>query len=111
MAASTPAEAVAHFVEGNTAVYERVAVLDDMVGAAVHEPEAVAVHERGERRRRQDFETVVGWGAEHFDLRPGLDEAECVDLLLTYSGPSIHRQVVVEYSLEAPATPPGRAPS
>ena len=52
-----------------------------------------------------------GGGAEHFDLRPGLDEAECVDLLLTYSGPSIHRQVVVEYSLEAPATPPGRAPS
>jgi hypothetical protein len=30
-------------------------------------------------------------------LRTGLDHAACVDLLLTYSGPSIYRQLVVEY--------------
>jgi hypothetical protein len=45
IAASTPAASVAHFVKGNMAICERVAVLDDMVRAAVHEPEAVAVHE------------------------------------------------------------------
>jgi TetR/AcrR family transcriptional regulator of autoinduction and epiphytic fitness len=97
MAASTPAESVAHFVKGNTAICERVAVLDDMVRAAVHEPEAVAVHERGERLRRRDFEMVVGRWAESFGLRPGLTQAACVDLLLTYSGPSTYRQLVVEY--------------
>jgi hypothetical protein len=40
IAASTPAASVAHFVKGNMAICERVAVLDDMVRAAVHEPEA-----------------------------------------------------------------------
>ncbi len=60
MAAKTPAESVAHFVKGNTAICERLAVLDDMVRAAVHEPEAVAVHERGELLRRRDFEKIVG---------------------------------------------------
>jgi AcrR family transcriptional regulator len=97
MAATVPAESVAHFVEGNTAICERVAVLDDMVRAAVHEPEAVAVHERGERLRRRDFEKVVGRWAEQFGLGPGLTETVCVDLLLTYSGPSTYRQLVVEY--------------
>jgi AcrR family transcriptional regulator len=97
MAATTPAESVAHFVEGNTAICERVAVLDDMVRAAVHEPEAVAVHERGERLRRRDFDMVVSRWADRFGLRPGLGETACADLLLTYSGPSIYRQLVVDY--------------
>jgi AcrR family transcriptional regulator len=96
-AASTPAASVAHFVKGNTAICERVAVLDDMVRAAVHEPEAVAVHEQGERLRRRDFELVVDRWAERFGLRPGLTRAACVDLLLTYSGPATYRQLVVEY--------------
>ena len=97
MAATTPAESVTHFVTGNTTICERVAVLDDMVRAAVHEPEAVAVHERGEHLRRRDFESVVSRWSEGFGLRPGLDHGACVDLLLTYSGPSIYRQLVVEY--------------
>jgi AcrR family transcriptional regulator len=97
MAATTPAESVAHFVKGNTAICERLAVLDDMVRAAVHEPEAVAVHERGEQLRRRGFEKIVGRWADHFGLRLGLTRAACVDLLLTYSGPSPYRQLVVEY--------------
>ncbi len=103
MAATTRAESVANFVEGNTAICERVAVLDDMVRAAAHEPEAVAVHERGERLRRRDFEKVVSRWAERFGLRPGLDETACVDLLLTCSGPSIYRQLVVDYGWATPA--------
>jgi AcrR family transcriptional regulator len=97
MAASTPTESVAHFVKGNTAICERVAVLDDTVRAAIHEPEAVAVHARGELLRRRDFERIVGRWAERFGLRPGLTRRACVDLLLTYSGPSTYRQLVLEH--------------
>ncbi len=97
MTASSPSESIAHFVRGNTAICERVAVLDDTVRAAVHEPEAVAVHARGERLRRRDFERVVSRWQKHFGLRPGLTKPACVDLLLTYSGPSTYRQLVVEY--------------
>ncbi len=97
MAARTPDEAVAHFVKGNVAICERVAVLDDTMRAAVHEPEAVAVHVRGEQLRRHDFDIVVRHWAKHFGLRPGLARSACVDLLLTYSGPSTYRQLVLEY--------------
>jgi AcrR family transcriptional regulator len=97
MAASTPAESVAHFVDGIAAICARVAVLDDMVRATLHEPEAVAVHERSERLRRQGFEIIVGHWSAQFGLRADLTEATCVDLLLTYASPSNYRQLVVDY--------------
>lgn len=97
MEADTPHESVAHFVKGNTAICERVAGLDEMVRAAVHEPEAVAVHERGESLRRHDFEAVVRHWARRFGLRPGLTRSACADLLLTLSGPSTYRQLVLDH--------------
>ena len=95
--APNPGEAVAQFVAGNTAICARVAVLDDIVRATVHEPEAVAVHERGEQLRRRDFEKVVARWDTRFGLRRGLSRRSCTDLLLTYSGPPNYRQLVIEY--------------
>jgi len=96
-AATTADESVAHLIDGTTAICERVALLDDTVRATLHEPEAVAVHERGESFRRRDFERIVAHWATSFGLRDGLGEAACVDLLLTYTGPSTYRQLVVDY--------------
>jgi AcrR family transcriptional regulator len=96
-AATTAPDSVAHLIEGTTAICERVALLDDTVRAALHEPEAVAVHERGERFRRHDFERIVEHWANRFGLREGLSETACVDLVLTYTGPSTYRQLVVDY--------------
>jgi AcrR family transcriptional regulator len=96
MAAATADEAVARYVAGNTDICERVAVLDDLVRATVHEPEAVAVHERSERLRRRDMEKLVAHLARSFGLRRGLTRAACLDLLLTLSGPSVYRQLVVD---------------
>jgi AcrR family transcriptional regulator len=97
MAATTGTESVAHLVEGTTAICERVALLDDTVRATLHEPEAVAVHERGERLRRRDFDRIVArWDAQ-FGLREGLSRTACLDLVLTYTGPSTYRQLVVDY--------------
>ena len=96
-AATTAPDSVSHLIDGTTAICERVALLDDTVRAALHEPEAVAVHKRGERFRRQDFELIVKHWAASFGLRDGLSATACVDLLLTYTGPSTYRQLVVDY--------------
>ncbi|MBW8764631.1 MAG: TetR/AcrR family transcriptional regulator [Microbacterium sp.] len=98
MAATTGADSVAHLVDGTTSICQRVALLDDIVRAAIHEPEAVAVHERGERFRRHDFESIVASWAARFGLREGLSRTACLDLLLAYTGPSMYRQLVVDYS-------------
>jgi AcrR family transcriptional regulator len=97
MSAGTPAGSVANLVKGTTSICARIAVLDAMVRATLHEPEAVEVHERAERRRRRDFEQIVRHWSSRFGLRPGLTRAACLDLLLTYTGPANYRQLVVEY--------------
>ena len=97
LAADSGADSVAHLVEGTTAICERVALLDDTVRATLHEPEAVAVHERGEGHRRRDFERIVEHWDTQFGLRRGLSGPPCVDLVLTYTGPSTYRQLVVDY--------------
>ena len=97
MTATTGADSIAQLVDGTTAICERVALLDETVRAALHEPEAVAVHERGEQLRRQDFDRVVArWDAQ-FGLRKGLSRAACLDLVLVHTGPSTYRQLVVDY--------------
>jgi AcrR family transcriptional regulator len=95
--ATSGADSVAHLVEGTTAICQRVALLDDTVRATLHEPEAVAVHERRERLRRRDFERIVEHWDTQFGLRHGLSRTACVDLVLTYTGPSSYRQLVVDY--------------
>lgn len=96
LAASSADESVAHFVAGNTAICERVAVLDDTVRAAVHEPEATAVHQRSQRLRREGYRVLVAHWRTTFGLRPELTEATANDLLLMLSGPANYRELVVE---------------
>ncbi|MEO7059015.1 MAG: hypothetical protein ABI083_04805 [Lapillicoccus sp.] len=43
----------------NTAICERVAVLDDTVRAAIHEPQATEVHQRSQRLRREGYQVLV----------------------------------------------------
>ena len=94
---------MSHFVAGNTAICERVAVLDDTVRAAIHEPEAVKVHQRSQRLRREVYQAVVHHWLRTFGLRPGLTEATAVDLLLMLSGPASYRELVIEdgWSIDA----------
>lgn len=96
LAAASAQESVAHFVAGNTAICERVALLDDTVRAAVHEPEAVEVHQRSQRLRRDGYQRLVRHWAKTFGLRPGLTQPTAVDLLLMLSGPGAYRELVIE---------------
>ncbi len=96
LAATSVQESVAHFVMGNTAICERVAVLDDTVRAAAHEPEATKVHQRSQRLRRKGYAVLIAHWGTTFGLRPELTEAKANDLLLMLSGPAIYRELVVE---------------
>ena len=97
LAATTADDAVARFVEGHTRISARIAVLDDMVRCAVHEPEAVAVHANGAKRRRRQLGELVDHLDSQFGLREGLTRGVCLDLLLTYTGPATYRQLVVDF--------------
>jgi hypothetical protein len=103
LAATSAEQSISHFVAGNTAISERVAVLDDTVRAAIHEPEAVKVHQRSQRLRREGYQALVHHWSRTFGLRPGLTEATAVDLLLMLSGPASYRELVIEdgWSIDA----------
>lgn len=96
LAATSADQSVAQFVTGNTTICERVAVLDDTVRAAVHEPEAMAVHQRSQRLRREGYAILIAYWQSTFGLRPELTEARAIDLLLMLSGPANYRELVVE---------------
>jgi AcrR family transcriptional regulator len=89
-------DAVAAFVHGNAEIHARVAVLDDIVRAAAHEPEARAVREQSERLRRGGFRSVVTSWQQRFGLRPGLDADRATDVLLALASTATYRSLVVE---------------
>jgi len=103
LAATSAEQSMSHFVAGNTAICERVALLDDTVRAAIHEPEAVKVRQRSQRMRREGYQVLVHHWLRTFGLRPGLTEATAVDLLLMLSGPASYRELVIEdgWSIDA----------
>ncbi|RZT27148.1 TetR family transcriptional regulator [Kribbella sp. VKM Ac-2569] len=84
-AAESGRAALAAFVRGNTAILTRVAVIKEVAESASHEPDAVAVVERSEQLRRDGLGQVVDQIAGRWGLRPGLDAADAVDLLLMLS--------------------------
>ncbi|WP_410788276.1 TetR/AcrR family transcriptional regulator [Kribbella sp. C-35] len=84
-AAESGRAALAAFVRGNTAILTRVAVIKEVAESASHEPDAVAVVERSEQLRRDGLRQVVDQIAGRWGLRPGLDAADAVDLLLMLS--------------------------
>jgi AcrR family transcriptional regulator len=89
--------ALRHFAEGNSAIAARVALLDDVVRAAAHEPDAAQVRAHNERLRRDGYTRVVGHLAGRFRLRADLDPASAVDILLTLAGPATYRCLVADY--------------
>lgn len=97
LAATTGAEGVRRFAEGNGSILARVAVLDDVVRSATHEPDAVAVRSRAEQLRRVGYEEIVEHLDRRFRLRDGLDVGAATDLLLTLAGPAVYRTLVVDY--------------
>jgi AcrR family transcriptional regulator len=89
--------AIRWFAEGFSAIAARVAVLDDVVRSAAHEPDAVQVRARNEELRREGYARIVAHLAGRFGLRPGLDPVGAVDILLTLGGPATYRALVVDY--------------
>ena len=97
MASRTGPRALRHFAEGVAAIVARVAVLDDVVRSASHEPAATRVREHGEWLRRDGYRAITELVAERFGLRPRLTIDTGTDLLMTLAGPAIYRQLVVDY--------------
>ncbi len=97
LAAATGPEAVRRFAAGNGAIAARVAVLDDVVRSATHEPDAVAIRERSEQLRRDGYRAVVEHLETRFGLRDGLDANAATDLLLTLGGGAVYRSLVVDF--------------
>ncbi len=82
MGARTGRAALAAFAEGNGAIVARVAAIDEVARAAMHEPEAVEVRENSERLRRDGYGVVVAHLDQRFGLRAELDVDRGTDLLL-----------------------------
>ena len=97
LAARDGRTAIRQFAEGNSAIVARVALLDEVVRSAAHEPDAVQVRARNEQLRRDGYARIVAHLAGRFGLRPGLDPAHAVDILLTLAGPATYRALAVDY--------------
>ena len=97
LAATDRHAAIRHFAEGNSAIAARVALLDDVVRSAAHEPDAARVRAHNEQLRRDGYTQIVGHLASRFGLPAGLDPADAVDILLTLGGPATYRCLVVDY--------------
>jgi AcrR family transcriptional regulator len=82
LAARSGRAALAAFVRGNTAILGRSAAIKEVAESAPHEPDAVAVVERGEQLRREGLGETVGRVAERFGLRAGMTVSDATDLLL-----------------------------
>jgi AcrR family transcriptional regulator len=89
--------AIRHFAEGNSAIAARVALLDDVVRSAAHEPDAAQVRALNEQLRRDGYARIVAHLAGRFGLPAGLDATDAVDILLTLAGPATYRTLVADY--------------
>ena len=59
--------------------------------------DAVQVRAHNEQLRRDGYARIVAHLAGRFGLRPGLDPAHAVDILLTLAGPATYRALAVDY--------------
>lgn len=89
--------AIRHFAEGNSAIVARVALLDDVVRSAAHEPDAAQVRAHNEQLRREGYTRIISHLAGRFGLPAGLDPADATDILLTLAGPATYRSLVADY--------------
>lgn len=96
VAARSGRSALRHFVDGNTAIVERIALLDEVVRSASHEEDAVRIRAHSEALRRDGYSDIVRHLKTTFGLRRGLTVEQAVDLLLMYGGGSVYRTLVVD---------------
>jgi AcrR family transcriptional regulator len=89
--------AIRRFAEGNSAIAARVALLDDVVRSAAHEPDAIQVRDHNEQLRRDGYRRIVDHLAGRFGLPAQLDPEDAVDILLTLAGPATYRALVADY--------------
>jgi AcrR family transcriptional regulator len=89
--------AIRLFAEGTSAIAARVALLDDVVRSAAHEPDAAQVRAHNEQLRREGYARVAGHLAGRFGLPAGLNPADAVDIMLTLVGPATYRSLVADY--------------
>lgn len=97
LASRTGTTAMRHFAEGAATIVARVAVLDDVVRSAGHEPDAAQVRAHNEQLRRDGYRRIVEHFATQYGLRASIDVDTGTDLLLTLAGPATYRPLVVEY--------------
>lgn len=74
----------------------RVARLKQVIAAATHDPDAMAILARSEQLRRAGFREAV----EHFatyGLRDGLDVERATDILLTVGDSAVYCSLVHDY--------------
>lgn len=97
LASVTGPEALRWFAKGNGAIVARVGVLDDVVRAAVHEPDAAAIRAHSEQLRRAGYGRIVERLASAFGLREGLDLNSATEVMLTLGGAAVYRSLVIDY--------------
>jgi hypothetical protein len=85
------------FAGGYASIARRVAVLDDVVRGAAHEPDAKAVRGHSEQLRRDGYHTIIEHVQTHYGLRADLDTDKATDLTLTLAGLSVYSTLVVDY--------------
>jgi AcrR family transcriptional regulator len=93
-AAATGEEALRHFVAGIGPMYKRVAQLDRVAAAAVHEPEAAAFWKRSEELRRAGYREALDIITAKQPLRAGLNIDRATDLLLLIAGHDVYCALV-----------------
>jgi AcrR family transcriptional regulator len=85
VAARSGRAALAAFVDGNTAILARAAVIKEVAESAPHEPDAAAVVADSERLRREGLGQIVAMIADRWGLRAELNVEDATDLLLMLS--------------------------
>jgi AcrR family transcriptional regulator len=86
---------IGRFVAGNTEIVTRVGRLEDVVRAAGHEPDIIALHAETERLRREGYATVIA-ALSRFGLQAGLSRERATDVLMAIAGPGLYRALVID---------------
>jgi hypothetical protein len=104
LASSSPHRVLALGVENGTGIYERVALLWPVVGAAAATDPAVEAYWLGVIATRRDGQRgMVAKVAELGGLRRGLDAERATDLVVVLAGPDVYLGLVQEAGWPVPA--------
>jgi AcrR family transcriptional regulator len=90
----SPRRAIKILVENTAPILLRVGPLMAAIHGAENDPEAAAVHELGEQRRRDGYRMIVQMLARKGGLRQGLGVPRATDILLVLLGPRLFDELV-----------------